>query len=267
MNSSTLEIHPTAVVGPNAKLGEGVKIGPFVVIEDDVEIGDRTQVFAHAVIADGARIGKDCRIYSGAVLSTEPQDLKFEGEKTYLYVGDRTVVREYVTLNRGTKAHGKTVIGSDCLLQSYMHVGHDCEIGNHVIISNSVQMGGHCEVGDHVTIGGITGVHQFTRIGKHVMVGAVSKVVHDVPPFVLTARDRFEGLNVIGLKRRGFSDDVIKRLRETYWIIFQSGLLVKNAIEKVKAEIEPTPEVLDVIRFFETVGKRKFIRPFLSHKD
>ncbi|NTV46770.1 MAG: acyl-ACP--UDP-N-acetylglucosamine O-acyltransferase [Chlorobiales bacterium] len=266
MNSSTLEIHPTAIVSPNTKLGEGVKIGPFAVIEGDVEIGEGTEVFAHAVIADGARIGKNCRIHSGAVLSTEPQDLKFEGEKTYLFVGDRTVVREYVTLNRGTKAHGKTVIGSDCLLQSYMHVGHDCEIGNHVIISNTVQIGGHCEIGDHVTIGGISGIHQFVRIGQHSMIGAVTKVSHDVPPYLLVTEDRFEGLNTIGLKRRGFSDEAIKTLRETYRIIFQSGLLIKNAIEKVKSEIEPTTEVQNVLRFFEEGGKRKYIRSFLAHK-
>lgn len=261
------QIHPSAIVSPKATLGDGVKIGPFTIIEDDVEIGEGTEVFAHAVIGDGARIGKNCRIYSGAVLSTEPQDVKYAGEKTYLYVGDRTIIREYVTLNRGTKAHGKTVIGSDCFFLSYVHVGHDCEVGNNVIISNAAQIGGHSEIGDHVTIGGITGIHQFTRIGKHVMIGAVSKVVHDVPPFVLTARDRFEGLNVIGLKRRGFSDETIKRLREAYWIIFQSGLLMKNAIAKVKSEIEPTPEVEEVIRFLETGGKRKYIKPFLSYKD
>ncbi|NTW49750.1 MAG: acyl-ACP--UDP-N-acetylglucosamine O-acyltransferase [Chlorobiales bacterium] len=261
------QIHPSAIVSPKATLGDGVKIGPFTIIEDDVEIGEGTEVFAHAVIGDGARIGKNCRIYSGAVLSTAPQDVKYAGEKTYLFVGDRTVVREYVTLNRGTNAHGKTVIGSDCFFLAYVHIGHDCEVGNNVIISNAAQIGGHSEIGNFVTIGGIAGIHQFVRIGSHSMVGAVSKVAHDVPPYLLVTEDRFEGLNTIGLKRRGFSDASIKTLKETYRIVFQSGLLIKNALEKVKSEIEPTPEVAEVLRFFESGGKRKYIRPFLAHKS
>lgn len=261
-------IHPTAVVGPTAEIGQGVTIGPYAVIEDDVVIGDSTEIGPHAQIADGARLGKDCKVFAGAVLSTIPQDLKFEDEKTYLHVGDRTVIREYVTLNRGTRASGKTVVGSDNLIMAYVHAGHDCIIGNHVIIANSVQFGGHCEVGDYAVVGGLTGVHQFVRIGKYAMVGGVSRATLDVPPFVMAGGHevfRFEGLNTVGLKRRGFSSGQIDTIRDVYRIIFQSGLLLGNALEKVEKECERTPEVDEILRFFDTSSaRRKYIRPFKS---
>ncbi len=208
-------IHPTAIIAPGVVLGDGVVIGPYTVIEDDVEIGAGTTIRSHVLIASGARIGSDCRIHSGAVLATEPQDLKFAGEKTYLYIGDRTVIRECVTLNRGTKASGKTVVGSDNLIMAYVHAGHDCVIGNHVVIANSVQFGGHCEVGDYAVIGGLTGVHQFVRIGRFAMVGGIARAGLDVPPFVMAGGHdsfRYEGLNTIGLKRRGFSSARITHL-------------------------------------------------------
>lgn len=261
-------IHPTAVIGAGAVLGEGVVVGPYAVIEDDVVIGDRTVIAPHAYIAEGARIGSECRISSGAVLSTAPQDLKFEGEKTYLHVGDRTVIRECVTLNRGTKASGKTVVGSDCLIMAYVHAGHDCIIGNSVVIANSVQFGGHCEVGDYAVVGGLAGVHQFVRIGRYAMVGGISRAAHDVPPFVMAGGHssfRYEGLNVVGLKRRGFTPRQLSLIRDVYRVIFQSGLLLTNAIEKVRSEFPGTPEVLEILAFFDsnTTG-RKFIKPFNS---
>ncbi|MCG8342768.1 MAG: acyl-ACP--UDP-N-acetylglucosamine O-acyltransferase [Chlorobiales bacterium] len=261
-------IHPTAVVGSKAEIGEGVTIGPYAVIEDDVVIGDNTAIGPHVQIADGARLGKECRVFAGAVLSTIPQDLKFEGEKTCLLVGDRTVIREYVTLNRGTKANGETVVGSDNLIMAYVHAGHDCIIGNHVIIANSVQFGGHCEVEDYAVVGGLAGVHQFVRIGKYAMVGGISRASLDVPPYVMAGGHetfRFEGLNLVGLKRRGFSSQQIDTIRDVYRIIFQSGLLLGNALEKVQSECERTPEVDEVLRFFDTdAAKRKCIRPFKS---
>ncbi len=246
-------IHPTAILGQTALLGDDVIVGPYSVIEDDVEIGDGTIIWPHVHIGSGARIGKECKIYSGAVLATEPQDLKFSGEKTYLYVGDRTVIRECVTLNRGTKASGKTVIGSDNLFMAYSHVGHDCVLGNHVVVANGVPFGGHCEVGDFVVVGGVSGVHQFVRIGRFSMIGALSRVTLDVPPFVMASGNdsfRFEGLNSIGLKRRGFSSEKITMIKDAYRIVFQSGLLLSNALEKVKSELPPEPELLEILDFF-----------------
>ncbi len=259
-------IHPTAVIGQSAILGEGVTVGPYTIIEDDVEIGDGTVVWPHVHIASGARIGRDCKIHSGAVLATEPQDLKFSGEKTWLYVGDRTVIRECVTLNRGTKASGKTVVGSDNLIMAYVHAGHDCVIGNHVVIANSVQFGGHCEVGDYAVIGGLTGVHQFVRIGRFSMVGGIARASLDVPPFVMAGGHdsfRYEGLNAIGLKRRGFTSEKITLIRDAYRILFQSGLLLANALEKVKSELSQEPEILEILDFFASgTHGRKFIKPF-----
>lgn len=261
-------IHPTAVIGSGAVIGEGVEIGPYTVIEDDVVIGDRTIIAPHVYIADGARIGSECRISAGAVLSTAPQDLKFAGEKTLLEVGDRTVIRECVTLNRGTKASGKTVVGSDNLIMAYVHAGHDCVIGNHVVIANSVQFGGHCHVGDYVVVGGLAGVHQFVRIGRYAMVGGISRAALDVPPFVMAgghASFRYEGLNLIGLKRRGFTSEQLGNIRDVYRIIFQSGLLLSNALETVKRDMPQTPEVLEILHFFESGEyNRKFIKPFNS---
>ncbi len=265
-------IHPTAIVGAKTEIGEGVTIGPYTVLENDVVIGDKAVIGPHVQIADGARLGKECQVFAGAALSTIPQDLKFEGEKTYLHVGDRTVIREYVTLNRGTKASGKTFVGSDNLIMAYVHAGHDCCIGNHVIIANSVQFGGHCIVEDYAVIGGLAGVHQFVRIGKYAMVGGISRVSLDVPPYVMAGGHetfRFEGLNLVGLKRRGFSSEKIDTIRYAYRIIFQSGLLLKNALEKVKQEFEPTPEVHEILHFFDSASSksssgRKFIKPFKS---
>ncbi|NTW51279.1 MAG: acyl-ACP--UDP-N-acetylglucosamine O-acyltransferase [Chlorobiaceae bacterium] len=261
-------IHATALIGSGAVLGEGVVVGPYTVIEDDVVIGDRTVIGPHVHIADGARIGNECRISSGAVLSTEPQDLKYQGEKTYLHIGDRTVIREFVTLNRGTKASGKTVVGSDNLIMSYVHAGHDCVIGNHVVIANSVQFGGHCEVGDYVVVGGLTGVHQFVRIGRYSMVGGISRAALDVPPFVMAgghASFRYEGLNVIGLKRRGFTPEQLAGIRDAYRVIYQSGLLLSNALETVKRDLPQSPEVDEILNFFASNQHgRKFLKPFKS---
>jgi len=259
-------IHATAIIGQDAILGEGVSVGAYTVIEDDVEIGRGTTIAPHVYIASGARIGNDCKIHAGAVLATEPQDLKFSGEKTYLYVGDRTVVRECVTLNRGTSASGKTVIGSDNLFMAYSHVGHDCVIGNHVVVANCVPFGGHCEVGDYVVVGGMSGVHQFVRIGRFAMIGALSRVTLDVPPFVMASGNEsfsFEGLNSIGLKRRGFSSETITMIKAAYRIIFQSRLLLANALEKVRSELPLEPEILEILDFFESgTHGRKFIKPF-----
>ncbi len=262
-------IHTTAVIDSGAVLGEGVLVGPYTVIDDDVEIGDGTVIGPHVHIASGTRIGSACRIHPGAVLAGVPQDLKFAGEKTYLHVGDRTVIRECVTLNRGTIASGKTVVGSDSLIMAYVHAGHDCIIGSHVIIANSVQFGGHCEVGDYAVVGGLTGVHQFVRIGRYAMVGGISRASLDVPPFVMAGGHesfRFEGLNSIGLKRRGFAPETITLIKSAYRIIFQSGLLLANALEKVKLELPQEPEIIEILDFFASGSNgRKYIKSFSSH--
>lgn len=258
----SIEIHPTAIVSPKAKLADGVSIGAYSVVEDDVEVGENTRIQPRAYIANGARIGKRCDIFVGAVISMIPQDLKFKGETSFAIIGDETTIREYATVHRGTGENGTTRVGSNCLIMAYVHLAHDVVIGNHVIISNATQVAGHCEIGDYATIGGVCGIHQFTRIGRHAMVASSSRVVYDVPPFVMAGREpfRYEGLNLVGLKRRGFAPETLASLRNLYRLVFQSGLLISNALERVKSEIAPSPERDEVIAFFESGKHRKFIR-------
>ncbi len=201
-----VSIHPTAIVSSRAEIGANVEIGAFAIIGDDVVIGDGTRVYPHAVILDGARIGAECRIYPSAVIAAEPQDLKYDGAPTLVVVGDRTTIREFVTLNRASHT-GATRIGSDCLVMAYVHVAHDCIIGDHVVIANTVQLGGHVEIGDWAVLGGVAKVHQFCRIGKHAMVAADAMITKDVPPYALVGRDpvKVEGINRVGLLRRGFT--------------------------------------------------------------
>jgi UDP-N-acetylglucosamine acyltransferase len=244
-------ISPRADVDPGAILGDGVRIGPFAVIEADVEIGDGVEIHPHVHISSGSRIGRECRIFTGAAIGGVPQDLKFSGERTLAIVGERTVVREYVTIHRGTLAHGETVVGSDCLLMAYCHVAHDCTIGDHVIMANVVQLGGHVHIDDWAIIGGLTGVHQFERIGKHAMVGAGFRVMKDVPPYALAGNQPlgFSGVNVIGLQRRGFSEETIETIRQTYRIIYQSGLNMGEGIERVALSFDGVSEVDETLEF------------------
>ncbi|MBK7186881.1 MAG: acyl-ACP--UDP-N-acetylglucosamine O-acyltransferase [Ignavibacteria bacterium] len=248
-------IHATAVVSPKAQIAQNVEIGPFCIVEDDVEIGEGTVLMGHVTIANGARIGKDVRIHPGAVIATAPQDLKYRNEPTLAIIGDRTVIRECATVNRGTASSGKAVVGSDCLLMAYTHVAHDCVVGNNVIMANTVQLGGHVEVGDWAIIGGVTGVHQFCRIGAHTMVGACSRVVKDIPPFTLTGRDPLvvQGINAVGLRRRGFSNEVIEKIDTFYNVILRSGLNTSDGIqhyEDTTPEIDPA--VADCITFIRS---------------
>ncbi|RCK73095.1 MAG: Acyl-[acyl-carrier-protein]--UDP-N-acetylglucosamine O-acyltransferase [Ignavibacteriae bacterium] len=260
----SINIHPTAVVSSNATISENVTIGPFTVVEDDVFIGEGTQIGSSALLANGTRVGKNCRISHGAVLGTLPQDLKFGGEVTTLEVGDNTTIREYATLNRGTKAHMKTIVGSNCFLMAYIHVAHDCIIGNNVIIANAVNMAGHVEIEDNVVIGGLTAIHQFVRIGKHAMVGGGLRASKDIPPYILAGNDpmSFEGTNIIGLKRRNFSSETISNIENAYRIIYESGLNVSQAVDKIKKELPMTPEVMDILNFISKskrgiIGRRR----------
>ena len=233
-----VNIHPTAIVSAKAKLGENVSVGAFTIIEDDVVIGDNTEIRSSVVLANGARIGKDCRIHSGAVIATEPQDLKFKNEPTLAVIGDRTVIREYVTINRGTTASGKAVVGSDCLIMAYAHVAHDCVLGDHIIMANACQLAGHVELEDWVILGGVVKVHQFCKVGAHAMIGADVKLAKDVAPYLLvgTIPPKVDGINKIGLLRRGYSREQINEIVHFYDIVLHSGLNTGDGIEKYKSE-------------------------------
>lgn len=247
------EVHPTAVVNPNAELGVDVVVGPYSVIGPNVVVGDGTTLGPHVLIERDTVIGAECRIQKGAVLGSDPQDLKYEGERTELRIGDRTTVREFATLNRGTAAHGVTEVGSDCLVMAYAHVAHDCIIGDHVVLSNAVNMGGHVEIDDWAVIGGMTPIHQFVRIGCHAFVGGASRVIKDVPPYVRAAGSPIElyGLNIVGLQRRGFAEEVRRELKRAYKLFFQSSYNVRQALERARTELEPIPEVLRFLTFVE----------------
>ncbi|MGA7160169.1 MAG: acyl-ACP--UDP-N-acetylglucosamine O-acyltransferase [Bacteroidota bacterium] len=247
------QIHPSAIVSTKAELGDDISVGPYTIVEDDVVIGNGTQLGPHVYCADGARIGKDCRIHKGAVVATLPQDLKFKNEKTTFEIGNSTTVREFCTLNRGTAEHMKSTVGRNCLLMAYAHVAHDCTIGDNVILANSVQMGGHVTIEEWAIVGGETAIHQFVTIGKHVMVGGLSRVRKDVPPYILAAGEplTYEGLNVVGLRRRGFSREAIDALSQAYHILYFSKHNVSQAVQSIRQELSLTPEINHLLTFIE----------------
>lgn len=246
-------IHPTAVVDETAELGEGVAIGPFTVVGPGVVIGDRTRIGSNVLIERDTMIGSECVLYHGAVLGTDPQDLKFEGETARLYVGDRTVIREYATLNRGTRARGRTQVGADCFLMAYVHVAHDCVIGDHVILSNAVNMAGHVEIEDWAIVGGVTAIHQFVRVGTYAFVGGASRVAKDIPPYVRAAGSPCElaGLNSVGLQRRGFGEELRRELKRAYKLFFHSQLNVSQALKRARTELADLPEIRHFLDFIE----------------
>jgi UDP-N-acetylglucosamine acyltransferase len=251
--SAVADVHPTALIDPGAELGADVVVGPYAVLGPNVVIGDGTSIGPHVVIERDTTIGEGCRIHSGAVLGGDPQDLKYAGESSQLTVGDRTTIREFVTLNRGTAAHGRTQIGSDCLFMAYTHVAHDCIIGDHVVLSNGVNMGGHVLIEDWATVGGLTAVHQFVRIGCHAFVGGAAAVQKDVPPYVKAGSNPLAlfRLNAVGLRRRGFDEAVRTELRRAYRLFFQSKLNVSQALERARGELQPFPEVQHFLSFIE----------------
>ncbi len=245
--------HSTAIISGRARIGQNVIIGPYTIIEDDVEIGEGCVIDSHVSIKSGARIGNNVKIYHSAAVAGPPQDLKFGGEKTELVVGDNTVVREFATLNRGTKAHGKTEIGKNCLFMAYSHAAHDCIIGDNVILANSVQMGGHVEIGDWAIIGGGTVIHQFSLIGEHAMIGGGFRVTQDILPFTMVAGYplRCLGLNSTGLQRRGFSEETIAQLKKMFRYLISKKLNTARALEKIALEVEQIPEVIRVLEFLK----------------
>ena len=256
------KIHPQASVGDKAQLGDNIEVGPFAVIEDGAVLGDGCYVGPHAYITEWARIGNEVKVHKGAVVGSIPQDLKFDGEETTLEVGDRTVVREFATLNRGTKHSGKSTVGTDCLIMAYTHVAHDCRLGNHVILANSVNMGGHVQIDDWAIIGGMVPIHQFVRIGKHAFVGGGFRVPSDVPPYIRAAGEPliYKGLNSLGLERRGFSRGTMTQIRKAYRLIYRSGLNISQALQRIPEEVEMIPEVRDVIGFIETRKDRGIMK-------
>jgi len=246
-----INIHPTAIIDPKSKLGDNLIVGPYAIIEADVEIGDDCSIGPNAVVYNGARIGNRVKIFQGASVANFPQDLKFSGEPTLFIIGDNTVVREFATLHRGTKETGKSEIGKNCLLMAYAHVAHDCSVGENCIIANAVQIGGHAHIEDWVIIGGSTAVHQFSLIGEHAMVGGGIRITQDVPPFILTSHDpaTYVGLNVIGLRRRGFNPEDIQILKEAYGYIYSKSLNVSQAVEVIKEKFGENIYTQKIINF------------------
>lgn len=254
-------IHQLSSIHPDAKIGQNVTIGPFVTIDANVEIGDGTIIDSNATIHWGARIGRNCHIHSGAAVGGIPQDLKFKGEETIAIIGDNTSIREFVTIHRGTASKGKTIVGSNCLIMAYCHVAHDCVIGDHVIMSNSAQIAGEVIVGDWAVIGGGALVHQFSLIGKHSMIQGGSLVNKDVPPFSLAGRIplSYEGVNSVGLMRRGFTRDQVNEVQEIYRMLYMSNLNVTDAVNKIEAEL-PQSELRDEVITFIRSSKRGIVR-------
>ncbi|MCX6276192.1 MAG: acyl-ACP--UDP-N-acetylglucosamine O-acyltransferase [Bacteroidetes bacterium] len=245
--------YPNTHIHPDAKIGNNVTIDPFTVIHNDVEIGDGTWIGSSVTIFQGARIGKNCRIFPGAVISAVPQDLKFGGEITTAEIGDNTTIREFVTINKGTKANGKTVVGSNNLLMAYVHVAHDCIIGNNCILANGATLAGHIVIDDFAIIGGLSAIHQFVHIGSHVMISGGSLIKKDVPPYIKAAREplAYMGLNSVGLRRRGFNNEKIAEIQNIYRIVFQQGNNRSQALQVIENELSVSAERDSIISFMK----------------
>lgn len=261
-------ISPLASIHPNARLAADVEVGPFVFIDDDVEIGEGTVIDANATICSHTRIGKHCHVFPTAIVGAVPQDLKFQGELTYTYIGDYTTLRECSTVHRGTASKGKTVVGSHCLIMAYCHVAHDVVVGDHVIMSNATQLAGEVVVDDWAIIGGGTLVHQFSHIGQHVMIQGGSLINKDVPPYVMAARTPIQycGINSVGLNRRSFTKEQIDTIQRVYHIVYQSGLNISQAIDKVLTDLPQSAERDAIVTFIRS-SARGVIKGALSRKE
>ncbi|HOK05709.1 MAG TPA: acyl-ACP--UDP-N-acetylglucosamine O-acyltransferase [Syntrophales bacterium] len=249
-----MNIHPTAVVSPEAVVSEGVEIGPYSIIGPDVTIGMGTKIGPHVVIEAHTDIGEGCRIYPFASIGAAPQDLKFRGEVTRVIIGRFNTIREFATIHRATAADiGVTVLGDHNLIMAYCHVAHNCKLGNHIVMANAANLAGHIHVEDYAIIGGMTGIHQFTRIGAHCIIGGCSAVPKDIPPYVMASGNmaRLYGLNMIGLRRRGFKEETIAALKAAYRIVFRSKLLLRDALLRVRDEVPDLPEVRHFLAFIE----------------
>ncbi|MCW3102862.1 MAG: UDP-N-acetylglucosamine acyltransferase [Bacteroidetes bacterium] len=238
-------------IHPEAKIGENVTISPFACIYENVEIGDGTWIGPNVTVFPGARIGKNCKIFPGAVIAAIPQDLKYKGEDSVVEIGDNTTIRECVTINRGTVDKMKTRIGSNCLLMAYVHIAHDCILGDHIIIANSVNLAGHVDIEDYVIIEGGTGVGQFVRIGAHAFISGLTGVRKNVPPFTKAAREplQYVGVNSVGLRRRGFSNETILQIEDIYRTLYVKGLNVSNALAVIEQEAPASKEKDQILNF------------------
>jgi UDP-N-acetylglucosamine acyltransferase len=261
-------IQPLAYIHPSARIERGVTVDPFAVIHGDVEIGEGTWIGSNVTIMDGARIGKNCRIFPGAVIAAIPQDLKFEGERSTVEIGDNVTIRECATINRGTVDRMTTKVGSNTLIMAYVHLAHDCIVGSNCIIANAVNMAGHVSVGDYVVIGGMSAVHQFVHIGAHAMVSGGSLVRKDVPPYVKAGREplSYVGINSVGLRRRGYSNEKITEIQNIYRWLYVSGLNTSEALTRIEAEMPATPERDEIIEFIQS-AKRGIMRGYTSEES
>jgi UDP-N-acetylglucosamine acyltransferase len=259
---------PLAYVHPQAKIAPNVVIEPFVNIEKNVVIEEGTWIGSNVTIMEGARIGKNCKIFPGAVISAIPQDLKFAGEETIVKIGDNTIIREFVTINRGTKASMETVIGNNCLLMAYVHIAHDCIIGNNVILANACNLAGHIEIHDWAILGGLSAVHQFVHIGAHTMISGGSMVRKDVPPFTKAGREpvSFVGVNSIGLRRRGFTNERINAIQEIYRILYLKGRNITQAVRYIEANVPATPDRDEILSFINN-SQRGVMKGYVSIRD
>ncbi|MFP4194340.1 MAG: acyl-ACP--UDP-N-acetylglucosamine O-acyltransferase [Desulfosalsimonas sp.] len=251
-------IHPTAIIDSKAEIDENVEIGPYSIIKANVSVASGTRIGSHVTIDPYVDIGPGCQIFQYASIGAVPQAVKFKGEITYLKIGGNSIIREFATLNRGTQfGGGVTRIGEDNFLMAYTHVAHDCITGRGVIMANNATLAGHITIGDHVTVGGLSAVHQFVRIGDYAYIGGKSAVGKDIPPYLIAAGDRaaLYGLNKVGLKRYEFSENAINQLKRAYRIIFRIGLTVNEAVERVLAEVENTPEVLNLLDFIKNTQR------------
>ncbi len=251
-------IHPTAIIDPSAEIDADVSIGPYAIVNREVKIGSGTRIGPYTTIDRYVTIGPDCRIFQYASIGAAPQDLKFKGEKTYLKIGKGSVIREFVTISRGTEAGGGvTEVGENNYLMAYTHIAHDCITGKEVILANNSTLGGHIEIGNNVTVGGLVAIHQFVKIGDYAYIGGKSAVIKDIPPYVIAAGDRatLHGLNNVGLKRMNFSKATISELKKAYRIMFRIGLTVKQASDRVKAEVEQLPEVKNFMDFIKSSNR------------
>lgn len=248
-------IHETAIVHPKADISENVDIGAFSVIRENVTIGPGTSIGPHVVIDPFVEIGADCRIFQYAAIGAEPQALAFSGEETYVKIGRGNIIREFVTIHRGTQeGGGVTEVGEENLIMAYSHIAHDCKLGKHIVLSNNATLGGHIIIGDHATVGGLVAIHQFVRVGTNAFIGGKSAVVKDIPPYMIAAGDRatLHGLNLVGLKRQGFSRETLSMLKKAYRLIFRIGLTQNEAIERVAAEVEQIPEIVNLLDFIKS---------------
>ena len=250
-------IHPHTYIHPNAKLATNVKIDPFSVIHPNVEIGEGTWIGSNVTIMEGARIGKNCRIFPGAVIAAIPQDLKFEGEQTTVEIGDNTTIREFVTVNRGSKDRWTTKVGHNCLIMAYSHIAHDCIVGNNCIMSNSTQMAGHVTMGDNSILAGMCAIHQFVQIGQHAFISGGSLVSKDVPPYIKAGRTplSYAGVNSVGLKRKGFSNDRINQILDIYRIIYNKSMNTSQALNFIEEELPATDERDEIVTFIRESGR------------